>query len=109
MAKTMQPVSSWQNGEEKEATVFVLTSTYDNLSTTANFQYQLNELIPTPTPPTPPTPTPPTPPMQMYNTLVTGTLTMSGQDYLDWDAAVDANDWAYSWAATTLKLVLVAE
>ena len=101
MAKTIQPVSSWQNGEEKEATVFVLTSTYDNLSTTANFQYQLNQLIPNP-------PTPPTP-MPMYNTLVTGTLTMSGQDYLDWDAAVDANDWAYSWAATTLKLVLVAE
>ena len=101
MAKTIQPVSTWQNGEEKEATVFVLTSTYDNLSTTANFQYQLNQLIPNP-------PTPPTP-MPMYNTLVTGTLTMSGQDYLDWDAAVDANDWAYSWAATTLKLVLVAE
>ena len=102
MAKTIQPVSSWQNGEEKEATVFVLTSTYDNLSTTANFQYQLNELIPTP-------PTPPTPTLQMYNTLVTGALTMSGQDYLDWDAAIDANDWAYNWAATALKLVLVAE
>ena len=102
MAKTIQPVSSWQNGEEKEATVFVLTSTYDNLSTTANFQYQLNQLIPNP-------PTPPIPTMQMYNTLVTGTLTMSGQDYLDWDAAVDANDWAYNWAATALKLVLVAE
>jgi len=43
MAKKIQPVSSWQNGEEKEATVFVLTSTYDNLSTTANFQYQLCE------------------------------------------------------------------
>jgi hypothetical protein len=102
MAKKMQPVSSWQNGEEKEATVFVLTSTYDNLSTTANFQYQLNQLIPTP-------PTPPTPTLQMYNTLVTGALTMSGQDYLDWDAAIDANDWAYNWAATALKLVLVAE
>lgn len=102
MAKTIQPVSSWQNGEEKEATVFVLTSTYDDLSTTATFQYQLNQLIPTP-------PTPPTPVLQMYNTLVTGALTMSGQDYLDWDAATDANEWAYNWAATALKLVLVAE
>jgi len=103
MAKTIEPISSWQNGEEKEATVFVLTSTYDNLSTSANFQYQLNELIPTPTPPTPPTPMYP-----MYNQLVTGSLTMSGQDYLDWDAATDANEWAYTWAAAQLNLVIIS-
>lgn len=104
MAKTIEPVSSWQNGEEKTATQFVLTSTFDNLSTNANFQYQLNQIIPTPDP------APPTPPMYpMYNQLVSGSLTMSGQDYLDWDAATDANEWAYNWAATALKLVLVAE
>lgn len=100
MAKKMQPVSSWQNGEEKEATLFVLTSTYDNLSTTANFQYQLCEETVVPVP----SPTP-----LYYNALVTGTITMSGQDYLDWDAATDANEWAYTWAATALKLVLIAE
>jgi len=101
MAKTIQPVSSWQNGEEKEATQFVLSSSYDNLSTSANFQYQLNELItPTPTPPTP---------MPMYNTLVNGSLTISGQDYLDWDAASDANEWAYTWAATQLNLTIIAD
>jgi hypothetical protein len=104
MAKTIEPISSWQNGEEKMATQFVLTSSYDNLSTTANFQYQLNELIPSPDP------APPAPPTYlMYNQLVTGSLSISGQDYLDWDAATDANEWAYNWAATALKLVLVAE
>jgi len=103
MAKTIQPVSSWQNGEEKEATQFVLSSSYDNLSTSANFQYQLNELLPTPTPP-------PVPPMYpMYNTLVNGSLTISGQDYLDWDAASDANEWAYTWAATQLNLTIIAD
>jgi hypothetical protein len=90
MAKTIEPVSSWQNGEEKIATQFVLTSNYDNLSTNANFQYQLNEVMP------------------MYNTLVTGSLTISGQDYLDWDAAVDANDWAYTWAAAQLNLTIIS-
>ena len=102
MAKTIEPISSWQNGEEKIATQFVLTSNYDNLSTNANFQYQLNEIIPTP-------PTPPTPMYPMYNQLVNGSLTISGQDYLDWDAAVDANDWAYTWAATQLKLVIIPD
>lgn len=104
MAKTIQPVSSWQNGEEKEATQFVLSSSYDNLSTSANFQYQLNELLPTPTPPIPSTPMYP-----MYNQLVNGSLTISGQDYLDWDAATDANEWAYTWAATQLKLVIIPD
>ena len=103
MAKTIEPISSWQNGEEKEATVFVLTSSYDNLSTSANFNYQLNELIPTP-------PNPPTPSMlPMYNTLVTGSLIISGQDYLDWDAATDANEWAYNWAAGQLNITIIAD
>jgi hypothetical protein len=102
MAKTIEPISSWQNGEEKEATQFVLSSSYDNLSTSANFQYQLNELLPTPTPP-------PVPPMYpMYNTLVNGSLTISGQDYLDWDAASDANEWAYTWAAAQLNLTIIS-
>lgn len=103
MAKTIQPISSWQNGEEKQATVFVLTSSYDNLSTSATFQYQLNEII---APPTPPTPMPVYP---MYNTLVNSSLNISGQDYLDWDAATDANDWAYNWAAAQLKLTITGE
>ena len=102
MAKTIEPISSWQNGEEKQATQFVLTSNYDNLSTNANFQYQLNQII---LPPTPPTPTP----MPMFNTLINGSLTISGQDYLDWDAAVDANEWIYAWAATQLKLTIIPD
>ena len=99
MAKTIEPISSWQNGEEKQATVFVLTSSYDNLSTTANFQYQLSELLPNPA----------TYSVSVYNTLVNGSLTISGQDYLDWDAATDANEWAYTWAATQLKLVIIPD
>ena len=96
MAKTIEPISSWQNGEEKQATVFTLTSTYDNLSTNANFQYELNEDNPSSSYP-------------IYNVLVSGGLVMSGQDYLDWDAAIDANEWAYTWAATQLKLVITGE
>jgi hypothetical protein len=103
MAKTIEPISSWQNGEEKQATVFVLTSNYDNLSTNANFQYQLNEVVTTPTPPTP------GPVYPMFNTLVNSSLSISGQDYLDWDAATDANEWAYNWAAAQLKLTITGE
>jgi hypothetical protein len=99
MAKTIEPISSWQNGEEKQATVFVLNSSFDNLSTTANFQYQLNEVVPPSTSSL----------MSSMNTLINAGLTMSGQDYLDWDAATDANEWAYNWAATQLKLTITGE
>ena len=101
MAKTIQPISSWQNGEEKQATVFVLSSSYDNLSTSATFQYQLNEV--------PSSPIPPSPIFPSFNTLVNGYLNISGQDYLDWDMSADANDWIYNWAATQLKLTITGE
>jgi hypothetical protein len=101
MAKTIEPISSWQNGEEKEARVFVLTSSYDNLSTNATFQYQLNEV--------PSTAIDSSAIFTLYNTLVNGSLNISGQDYIDWDAATDANEWAYNWAATQLKLVIIGD
>ena len=96
MAKTIEPISSWQNGEEKQATVFTLTSCYDNLSTDANFQYQLSEVIISSI-------------YNMLNSLVNGGLNISGQDYLDWDAATDANEWAYNWAATQLNLTIIGD
>lgn len=95
--KTIQPVSSWQNGEEKQATVFSLTSSYDNLSTNANFQYQLSEVFINSLG------------YGMLNPLINGGLAISGQDYLDWDAAVDANEWIYNWAAVQLKLTITGE
>jgi len=96
MAKTIEPISSWQNGEEKQATVFILTSSYDNLSTSANFQYQLCEIISSSD-------------YGAFNPLINGGLNMSGQDYLDWDASTDANEWAYNWAATQLKLTIIGD
>ena len=94
--KQIKPISSWKNGEEKQATVFILISSYDNLSTTANFQYQLNEVILSSD-------------YGTLNALVNGVLTILGQDYLDWDAAIDANEWAYNWAATQLNLTIIGD
>ncbi len=94
--KTIQPISSWQNGEEKQATLFDLISNYDNLNTSANFQYYLNELVSSTQYP-------------MYNTLVNGYLTMDGQDYIDWDTATNANEWAYNWAAAKLNLTITGD
>ena len=97
----IKPISSWQNGQEKLGTEFELRSISDNLATSATFYYSISsvevshleeevKVIDAPA-----------------QVLVEGNLTMDGEDYQDWDSSVSANEWAYNWAATTLKLVLI--
>ena len=95
----IQPVSTWFNGEEQQADLFNLSISYDDLSTRATFDYNLAVELPQPEPIY----------KIMYNILVNGTLQIDGQDYIDWDAASDANAWAYQWAATKLKLTLIPD
>ena len=91
----IQPVQTWQNGQQKEATNFILTVTNDNLSTAADFQFKLT--------------TTPVNDDKDYDVLVMGYLTMSGEEYQTWDADPSANAWAYNWAAEQLNLVLIPE
>jgi hypothetical protein len=88
----IQPVTVWSNGQEQQADGFILTTSFDNLSTAALFSYSLvktsnsvNEGV----------------------NLQNGTLNIDGQDYQDWDTSTNANDWIYNWAATKLNLVLI--
>jgi hypothetical protein len=91
----IQPVSIWYQGHTRSANVFNLYSDGDNLVNTASFQYQLIELIII------------SPEEQMSQTLIIGQLSITGQDYIDWDSSTSANDWIYNWAAQKLNLVLI--
>lgn len=93
----IQPISVWYQGNTHQANVFTLYSTGDNLIDTASFQYQLIELIIDPVDPN----------NQFSQTLITGQLVITGQDYIDWDSSVSANDWIYNWAAGQLNLTLL--
>jgi hypothetical protein len=84
------PVKCWQNGQEKEATIFELSVISDNLSTQAVFEYYLICVTQT-----------------SSIVLITGNITISGVDYQEWDAEPSANLWAYNWAATQLNLTIV--
>ena len=102
----IQPVITWQNGQQKQANNFVLSSSWDNFLNAAIFSYQLQNVIEIIIPATE------TEPEQVIvntDTLVTGDLSISGQDYLDWDSSPSANQWAYDWAAAKLNLVLIPE
>jgi len=91
----IQPISTWFQGSTRQANVFSLYSTGDNLIDSATFQYQLIELIII------------SPDEQNSQTLITGQLAINGADYAQWDAEIDANDWIYQWAADQLNLVLI--
>jgi hypothetical protein len=84
----INPVSTWLDGQEVFANEFVLSSSYDNLKNFATFSYNLyNDYENT-----------------MQNVLVSGRLQMEEADYILWDAAPNANEWAYNWALAKLNL-----
>ena len=91
----IQPISTWYQGETRQANVFSLYSTGDNLLDSASFQYQLIEEIVI------------TPEDIKSQTLITGQLFINGEDYAQWDAEIDANAWIYTWAADQLNLILI--
>ena len=114
--RAIEPVQVWFNGVEMEANRLNLYVINDNLKDTAVFYYSL--LVETPIPTTTtttsenPTPVPPPPtPGPIMNNIVQvaqGNITMTGQDYIDWDSsdAGTINEAAFVWAAGKLNLTL---
>ena len=90
----IQPVSTWYQGAMRQANVFSLYGQGDNLIDSASFKYQLIELIIV------------SPEEQTSQTLVSAELSINGQDYIDWDSSVSANEWIYNWAANKLGLTI---
>jgi beta-lactamase class D len=87
--KTIEPVQVWYNGQEVNATVFNAYVTDLRLNVSANFSYQLflvNE-------------------NNMLIQVNYGNITMSGQDYQDWDQ----DSFAWDWLASSLNLTITGE
>ncbi len=93
--KTIQPVTTWYNGQEVEVTVLSAVVQSDNLQNSATFQYQLMQLVITG----------PDPVYAYPQPVVTNYLTMSGEAYEAWNT----NDFAYEWIAEQLNLTITGE
>ena len=91
----IQPISTWYQGQQREANVFSLFGQGDNLIDSASFKYQLIELIVI------------SPEEQSSQTLVSGEISINGDDYAEWNTSVDANEWIYNWAANKLGLTII--
>lgn len=92
--KTIEEVDVWYNGGNTPATVLSASVQNDNLQNSATFQYQLLSET--------------TMAGSTYSyvvPVVTNSLTMTGEDYLNWDT----NDYAYHWIASQLNLTITGE
>ena len=92
--KPIQPITIWKNGESQEANLLNAYIINDNLESSCTFYYQLcssgegTEAMP----------------LVIGQTLADGNVTMSGEDYTNWD---DSNDAAYSYIADKLNLTII--
>jgi hypothetical protein len=92
--KPIEPITIWKNGESQEANLLNAYIVNDNLESYCSFYYSLNasgegtDAMP----------------LVIGQTLADGNITMSGQDYLDWD---NSNDEAYTYIAEKLNLVIL--
>lgn len=87
------PISIWQNGSDVSVDTLGVQVTSDNLVDTAVFCYSLFSNYN---------------PAENYNAaVVVNYLTMTGQDYADWNNATDINQQALVWVAQQINLQLV--
>jgi len=82
--KQINPVPMWINGKNVNAEFINVISVNDNLQNSATFYYQLLSVT--------------------NDVLVTGNLTMSGDEYLNWNGT---NQAAFVWSAKQLNLTLI--
>ena len=91
MGVQIQPVSIWYNGQSKQASELDARIIFDDLATTAQFFYELKEVVDE----------------VSGSTLSNGNVSMDGQDYLDWGLSTDINEAAYAYVASKLNLTIV--
>ena len=98
MAKQIQPVNVWVNGESKEAKYLQVTGINDNYESSATNYWQMftmnvdAEGV-----------------ESQGEQVAAGNLIIQGQDYTDWgnQPAMAINDWIYNWVAEKLNLTII--
>ena len=92
--KEIEPITIWNNGEQKTANILTAKIVFDNLETDCSFCYELcegghgTEAMP----------------LHQGLTLVAGNIPMTGENYLAWD---NSNEAAYVYIAEKLNLTLI--
>jgi hypothetical protein len=98
MAKQIEPVTIWVNGEIKVAEYLQVTGINDNYESSATNYWALFTLVVDEDGNDKP-----------GEQVANGNLTIAGQDYVDWgdQPAMAINAWIYDWSAQQLNLTII--
>lgn len=98
MAKQIEPVTIWTNGESKVAEYLQVTGINDNYESSAtNYWALFTKVVDAEGV------------ESMGEQVAQGNLTISGQDYINWgdQPAMSINAWIYNWVADQLNLTII--
>ena len=93
LMKDIQPIQIWKNGVIKTASVLNATIINDNLSSSCTFYWQLKEADGVVDEQT-----------TAGEVLADGNVTMSGDDYENWDGS---NDYAFEYIANQINVTII--
>jgi beta-lactamase class D len=98
MAKKIQPINVWVNGESKSAEYFQVTCINDNYENSATNYWQLFTKV-----------VDAEGVESMGEQVAQGNLTISGEEYVAWgdQPAMAINAWIYNWSAEQLNLTII--
>jgi hypothetical protein len=98
MAKQIQPINVWVNGESKQAEYFQVTCINDNYENSATNYWQLFTKV-----------VDAEGVESQGEQVAQGNLTISGEEYVEWGdvPAMSINAWIYQWSADKLNLVIL--
>ena len=91
--KNISPVSIWKNGQNKTASILDAIIINDNLSSSCTFYWMLKEADTVVDEQT-----------VAGQTLADGNVTMSGEDYDNWDGS---NDYAFEYIASQINVTII--
>jgi hypothetical protein len=91
--KNISPVSIWKNGQNKTASILDAIIINDNLSSSCTFYWMLKEADSVVDEQT-----------VAGQTLADGNVTMSGDDYDNWDGS---NDYAFEYIAEQINVTII--
>lgn len=89
--KQIEPIQIWKNGQSLTASVLDAIIINDNLSTSCTLYWMLKEEDQE---------------EQAGQTLADGNVTISGEDYDNWDGS---NDYAFNYIALQINVVIIVD
>jgi hypothetical protein len=91
--KNIYPIQIWKNGQNKTASILDAIIINDNLSSSCTFYWMLKEADTVVDEQT-----------VAGQTLADGNVTMSGEDYDNWDGS---NDYAFEYIASQINVTII--